>query len=129
MSQLDVGKLVADYIKLRDYKKSAEDEFKKSMERVNQAMDKLAGMALEHMTASGADSIATPAGTVYRNTQWTASVKDKAAFLDYVRNEGEWDALDVRANKTYVRETVSEGKDVPGVLLSSVHTVGVRRSS
>lgn len=129
MNNVDVGKLVADYIKLRDYKKHAEDEFKKGMERVNQAMEKLANQALEHMTQTGAESIATEAGTVYRNTQWSATVKDKQAFLDFVRQNEEWDALDVRANKTYVRETMAEGKDVPGVSLSSISTVGVRRSS
>ena len=124
----NVGELVANYIRLRDYKKKAEDEFKKSMERVNSAMDKLATQALAHMAETGADSIATPAGTVYRNTQWSATVQDKPAFLDFVKESGEWDALDVRANKTYVRAAADEGKLVPGVTLSSISTVGVRRS-
>ena len=125
---IDVRALVASYIRLRDYKKKADDDFKASMERVNAAMKKLEAQALDYMSNTGAESIATEAGTVYRNTQYSATVQDKAAFREFVQQSGDWDALDMRANKTYVREMLDAGNIVPGVTLSSINTVGVRRS-
>jgi hypothetical protein len=85
-------------------------------------------MMLAYLSESGADSISCPAGTVYRNTQYTATVEDKEAFKTWLQETGEWEALDLRANKTYVRESMTEGNIVPGVKLSSFNTVGVRRS-
>lgn len=125
---IDVRSLVANYIKLRDYKKKADDDFEASMVRVNEAMKKLEAQALDYMSNTGAESIATEAGTVYRNTKYTATVQDKEAFRKFVEEHGEWEALDMRANKTYVREMMTAGNPVPGVTLSAINTVGVRRS-
>lgn len=125
---IDVRQLVANYIKLRDYKKKADEDFKASMERVNEAMKKLEVQALDYMSNTGAESIATEAGTVYRNTQYSATVNDKAAFKQFVQENDEWEAIDLRANKTFVRACFDEGKIIPGVTLSSINTVGVRRS-
>lgn len=121
------AELVAQYITLRDHKKAADAEFKKSMERVNLAMEKLEGQLLQALQDLGADSIACDAGTVYRNTQNSATVKDAKAFRDWVVNEGNWDVVDLRANKVAVQQLLEAGTEVPGVKFTSVHTVGVRR--
>jgi hypothetical protein len=123
------AEMIANYVKLRDYKKAAADEFSKSMEKVNQAMQKLEAKLLESLDQSGSNSISCDAGTVYRNTQHSAVVRDRKAFLDYILATGDWDALDVKANKTYVREQAEKAALVPGVELTSVYTVGVRRKS
>lgn len=121
------AKMVEQYIVLRDHKKAADAEYKKSMERVNQAMEKLEGMLLKHLQEAGADSIACKAGTVYRNTQNSATVKDMQAFRDWVITNDGWDVVDLRANKVAVEALLKEGTEVPGVNFTSIHTVGVRR--
>lgn len=122
--------MVDAYIRLRDHKKAADDEFKKSMEKVNLAMEKLEGKMLEFLQTSGGDSIKCKAGTVYRNTQYSASVDNRDAFLKWIEETGNSEALDVKANKTFVKEFVTNtGGDIPpGVKFTQMHTVGVRRS-
>lgn len=120
---------VAAYIRLRDHKKAAEEEFKDSMKRTNMAMEKLEGELLDHLNASGANSLACSAGTVYKNTQLSATVENREAFLDYVKENDLWEAMDVKANKTFVKEFMEEkGVALPGLKVTQLATVGIRRS-
>lgn len=129
MSKLTPAEKVAAYIRLRDYKAQAEEEFKKSMQRVYDGMGKLENELLQDLRDCGADSLACPAGTVYQNTQMSASVENRDAFMNHVRKNGLWEALDVKANKTFIRDYMTEHAEVfPGVKVSQRATVGVRRS-
>src|SRR5574342_136288 len=96
--------MVEMYIKLRDYKRAAEDEFSKSMERTRMGMEKLESMILAHLNNTGLDNIKCDAGTAYRKTDYSATVKDREAFLKFIQESGLWDLLDARANKKFVRE-------------------------
>lgn len=120
--------MVGAYVKLRDHKLAADKEFKKSMERVNEAMQVLEAKMMSSLNDTGANNIKTEFGTVYINTKHTATVKDRKKFLEHVVVNNLWDALDARANKTFIREQAEEGIEIPGVKLTSVKTVGVRRS-
>ena len=118
---------IDQYVKLRDYKKGADAEFKKSMERVNQALTKLEGELSKDLDASGSDSLAGEKGTVYFKTQSSATVKDRGAFLKFVFESKNLELLDARANKKIVRELGAEGTAVPGVTYTEIRQVGVRR--
>lgn len=128
MTSMTPAQRVEAYIKLRDFKQKAEEDFKKSIERVNTAMQQLEVELLQDLQQTGADSLACGAGTVYRRRELSASVEDRAKFIEFVNNEGGWDALDVRANKTFVKERIEAGEPVPGVKISQIDKVGVRRS-
>jgi hypothetical protein len=120
---------VAAYIKLRDYKKAAEDAFKESMKRTYDAMEKLEGELLSHLNETGANSLACDNGTVYRNMQVSATVENREAFRAYVMEHDLWEAMDIRANKTFVREYMEQkGETLPGIKVTTLATVGVRRS-
>lgn len=120
---------VEAYIKLRDYKKRAKEEFEKSLERVNQAMAKLEGELLQHLNDAGVDSIsARGIGTFYRSVQYSATVHDRDKFMDFVQTQECWEALDVRANKTVIKNLLETLPEVPGVKVSTIATVNVRRS-
>jgi hypothetical protein len=120
---------VAAYIKLRDHIKQAKEEFESSIEKPKLAMAKLEAELLDDLNKSGADSIAAKGvGTVYRNTQYSATVENREAFIEFVNANG-WDAVDLKANKTFVREYITEkGAIPPGVKFTQVETVGIRRS-
>lgn len=118
---------IAMYVKLRDHKQAAKKEFDRGMERVNQAMEKLEADMMADMHQLGLKSLPTEAGTAYLKTTATASVKDRDAFLDWVLSNENYELLDVKANKTVVRELFNNGTDVPGVNYAEVETVGVRR--
>lgn len=133
MSQIVTTKtpaeLVEAYIKLRDKKEAAQAEFKKSLEATNQVMEMLEGVLLTKLQELGVDSLtAKGIGTVYRNTQYSATVQDRAEFREWVESTGNWEAVDLRANKVAVREMLNEGKEVPGVKFTATHTVGIRRN-
>jgi hypothetical protein len=116
--------MVSNYLRLRDHKKKAQDEFKKSMARVTEGMDKLEAQMLNHLNNTDTKNIPTEEGTAYIIKRFNASVKDRDAFLDWVISNGKWDALDVKANKKYVEDF---GDEVPGVKVSTLNQIGVRR--
>lgn len=118
---------ISNYIRLREHKKKADAEYKKSMERVNTAMVKLEGELMKDIDASGGDSLSGPEGTVYTTTKSTASIKDRDAFLRFVFTTKNLEVLDVRANKAIVRELSQQGTVVPGVNYTEVKVVGVRK--
>lgn len=129
MSKLTPAEKVAAYIRLRDYKQQAEKSFSESMQRVYQGMEKLENEMLQDLQAAGVDSMAGPSGTVYRNTQMSATVENRDDFMQHVKAHNLWEALDVKANKTFVRSYMDETQETfPGVKVTLRHTVGVRRS-
>jgi len=128
MQEMTPAEKVAAYIKLRDHKKKADEEYKKGLERINLAMDKLEAELLRDLQANGVDSMKSDAGTVYIRIVASASVNDRDAFMNFLKDNDEWEALDVRANKVIVKEIMDRGQAVPGIKYSEVATVGVRRS-
>ena len=118
---------IDQYVKLRDYKKQADAEFKKSMTRVNEALTKLEGELAKDLDDAGSDSLAGTSGTAYFRSQSSATVKDRDAFLQFVFQTKNLELLDVRANKKIVRELGAEGTAVPGVTYTEIRQVGVRR--
>ena len=129
MSKLTPAEKVAAYIRLRDYKQQAEEEFKLAMKRTYEAMGKLENELLQDLRDLGADSLACPGGTVYQNTQMSTSVEDRDAFMNHVRANDLWEALDVKANKTFIRDYMdAHAEAFSGVKVSQRATVGVRRS-
>jgi glutaredoxin 2 len=122
------AELVEAYIKLRDKKEAAQEEFKKSLEPTNQVMEMLENLLLQKLNELGVDSLsAKGVGVVYRSTKDTASVEDKQAFRDYIEESGDLSVLDLKANKTVARDRANAGSPVPGVKFSSIMSVGIRR--
>ena len=77
----------------------------------------------------GANSLASDVGTVYKKTEVSCSVEDPSAFRDFVEQNSNWAAIDLRANKTFVREMMEkEGSTPPGIKVTTMVNVGVRRS-
>jgi type I site-specific restriction endonuclease len=126
--KLSAGQATDMFIKLRDEKKKRDDLHKESMKKIVQAMERLEAGLIEHLNASGANSVASDAGTAYLSEHTSATVKDKEAFMQFVKDTQQWDALDIKANKTFVKEYMEDNEEVPpGVSYSSVKTVGVQR--
>jgi len=123
------AELVEAYIKLRDKKEAAQDEFKKSLEQTNKLMEMLESILLQKLDELGMDSLtAKGVGTVYRNHKDSATVENKAEFREYLESTNDWDAVDLKANKTVARDRANSGTPLPGVKFSSIITVGIRRS-
>ena len=119
---------VDQFIKLRDHKAKAKKAFDQSMERINQAVEKLENEILAKLQEEGVKNFKTDAGTAYINTQSSATVKDRPAFEEWANSTGNTGAMDIRANKKAVRELLDEGEEIPGVVYNERVTIGVRRS-
>lgn len=122
------AELIEMYIAIRDRKKELDDAHKEKCAKINEGLEKLEGILLAKLQDLGVDSLtAKGVGTVYRNKQDSASVQDKSAFKQWLDETGNWDAADIKANKTAVREYLAGGVVVPGVAFNTTLTVGVRR--
>lgn len=125
-----VDKRVEQYIKVRDAIKKANDEHEASIKPLVDLQNLLTGWMQNFLEQAGADNIKTAHGTCYSTTRYTASLADPEAFMQYVITNKDFDLLDRKANVTAVKEYVQEkGALPPGVNLSSIKTVGVRRAS
>ncbi len=125
---LSPGQATEMYIKLRDTKKQKDDEHKESLKKLVAAMDKIEAGILEFLNSSGANSIASDAGTAYKSTQISATVEDKELFMSFVKETDQFEALDIKANKTFVKDYMEENQEVPpGVKVSQMSTIGVQR--
>jgi len=126
----NIEKRVKQYVAVRDLIKGMKDRHEKELEELVDIQNKLTGVIQQCLEAVGAESIKTSEGTAYTTTRYTASLADPKAFMDYVISNSMFDLLDRKANSTAVRDHVAEkGLLPPGVNLSSISTVGVRRAS
>lgn len=122
------SEMIQKYVAIRDAKKRAQDAFKLETERMNQALDKLEGMMLEHLEEEGAESLKTEFGTVFKKTRSSCTVKDREAFYNFAVGSNNLGIIDMKANVKNVRELLADGTEVPGINFTQSVEVGVRRA-
>lgn len=118
------------YVALRDSISLEDEAHKTKMAPKRQALTDLNTWLLGQLQTLGVDSIASEFGTVYTTHKKSASLEDAQAFHKYVKETGEWELADIRANSTAVEDYVkNKGTLPPGVKFTSTDVVGVRRPS
>lgn len=118
------------YVKLRDKKREIEERHKAELAGINTTMDQLTALMMSTLDEIGAQSIKTSEGTVYTSSRYSASLADPQAFMKFVIENQKFDLLDRKANATACRDFVAEnGTQPPGVNLTAIRTLGVRRAS
>lgn len=126
----NIEKRVKQYVAVRDAIKAMKDKHEKELEPMVDIQNVLTGVIQQCLEAVGAESIKTSEGTAYTTTRYTASLADPATFMQFVRDTQNFDLLDRKANAPACRDYVGEhGTLPPGVNLSSISTIGVRRAS
>lgn len=127
--QSTVDKRVSQYIAVRDRIKAVRERHEAELKPLLEVQELLGGWLDRFMETSGASGIKTSEGTCYRSVRHTASLADPAAFMDFVIKNRMFELLDRRANATAVKDYVAMngGQLPPGVNLSAIRTVGVRR--
>lgn len=128
--QAKVEDRVKQYIRCRDAIKAANEKHEESIKPLVDLQNMLTGWLQSFLETAGADSVKTSNGTCYSTTRYTASLADPEAFMSFVKTTANYDLLDRKANVTAVRDYVdTNGALPPGVNLSAIKTVGVRRAS
>jgi hypothetical protein len=121
--------LIATYINIRDQKAALKAKQAAEMKPFDEALAKLESQMIDILDASGAESMKTASGTAYKLVRTSVTVADKSAFMDFIKEHGAFDMLDVRANKSAVEEYLHEQQDLPpGVNVRRDMTVGFRRA-
>jgi hypothetical protein len=125
-----IEQLIDRYVKLRDKKAVMKAEYEASVAKIDEAMEKVENFILGHLNANGVDSVGSPAGTAFKSTVTSATVKDWDALLDYIKRDQAWNLLDHRVNKTAVIEYKDAHSDLPpGVNWREEAVVRIRRAS
>lgn len=124
-----VAKRVQQYVQIRDRLKAMDEAHDKARAPLVEIQNLITGWMQTFLETTGSDSVKTPFGTCYSSTRYSTSLADAEAFMKFVIDNEQYDMLDRRANATAVRAYVEEnGALPPGVNLSALRTIGVRRA-
>lgn len=125
---LDVDKVAALYVELRDTKAKMKAELAEKLKPYNKGMEDLEAALLKHLEDQKAKSIRTESGTVYQRVKRSATIRDKLAFQEFIKENDLFDMLDWKANAVAVFDyMIEKAVDVPGINTSAFMTIGVRR--
>jgi hypothetical protein len=126
---MDYEKAVKNYLALRGQCAAIEKKAKQDVAELKQKMSMLETWITLKADEEGLKSVPTTLGTGYWSTHYTCTVAEPAAFFDAVREQGAWDLLDKRANKTAVRAYIdANGAPPPGVNFGSYRAFNVRET-
>lgn len=128
---MKINEAVELYIKMRDKKAQMKAEFDEQIAPLNEKMDKLEAKLLQAFQTLGMDSVKTEFGTAYTTVRTSASVADKDAFMNFVKEQGEWSLLEIRAAKLAVEQfrDANDNELPPGINIREERVVNVRRSA
>jgi hypothetical protein len=123
-----IDQLVALYIQCRDFVKDANAKHEEKIANKKLAMRQIEGILQSFLTNTGQIRGAAKTGSFYTKTKYSATIKDKKEFIDYVLGCGNADLVDWKANAVAARDFEKEnGAKLPGVEITAVASIGVRR--
>ena len=125
--EVDLNKIVQQYIELRDRIQAEKDECEKRIAPMKAAMEKIEGLMSGLLERSGLSSMSTPAGTVVRS-KWTKTViQDWDALTKYIKDNDRFDLLERRVAKVNALDVINEDGELPGVGVETGFNVQIRR--
>lgn len=110
---VNVGQVVAAYLKLRNQKAAIEAETKDRVKEIKAKMEKLEAWIKTQADEQGVKSFKTEHGTAFLTTTDYANVADWDAVLDFIKTNESYEMLEKRVSKTAVRDYMNENKAVP----------------
>jgi len=129
-SSVDMDKLAAVYIKIRDKRAVAKKEFDERDKGLEEQMQIVADEMLEACKRIGADSIKTPHGTIIRSVKSRYWTNDWDSMYTFIEGQGAFGLLEKRLHQTNMKDFLAENPDLypVGLNVENSYTVVVRRS-
>jgi hypothetical protein len=129
-SSVDMDKLAAVYIKIRDKRAVAKKEFEERDKGLEEQMQIVADEMLEACKRIGADSIKTPHGTIIRSVKSRYWTNDWDSMYSFIEGQGAFGLLEKRLHQTNMKDFLTENPDLypVGLNVENSYTVVVRRS-
>lgn len=126
---MKLSDLVAKYIELRDKKYELKHQYEFKAAQLDEVLDKIEAKLLQVFDSAGMDSVKTEFGTAYASTRSMASVADKEAFMNFIKENDEWSLMEVRAAKLAIEQFKTANGDIPpGINYREERVVNFRRS-
>jgi len=127
---VDMDKLAAVYIKIRDKRAVAKKEFEAKDEALEEQMQVIADEMLEACKRIGADSIKTPHGTIIRSVKSRYWTNDWDSMYTFIEEQSAFGLLEKRLHQTNMKDFLAENPDLypVGLNVENSYTVLVRRS-
>lgn len=98
--------------------KAKKDDLNKAIKELNPQIDTLKGIIIARMQGEGAEKVTTELGSCSISTKEYATIKDMAAFLNYICTHGAYELIQKKANDAPCRliwdEEEGDG-EVPGI--------------
>ena len=129
-TSVDMDKLAAVYIKIRDKRAVAKKEFDERDKGLEEQMQIVADEMLEACKRIGADSIKTPHGTIIRSVKSRYWTNDWDSMYSFIEGQGAFGLLEKRLHQTNMKDFLAENPDLypVGLNVENSYTVVVRRS-
>jgi hypothetical protein len=129
-SSVDMDKLAAVYIKIRDKRAVAKKEFDERDKGLEEQMQIVADEMLEACKRIGADSIKTQHGTIIRSVKSRYWTNDWDSMYTFIEGQGAFGLLEKRLHQTNMKDFLAENPDLypVGLNVENSYTVVVRRS-
>lgn len=127
---MDVNKLTAAYVNLREARKQLAAKFQEDDEALKSKQALIEAEMLRFMNDSQMDSVKTAAGTFYRQETLRPSASDWDAFYAWIKQNDAFEALERRVKKDFVKNYMDEhdGELPPGVSVYREYVARVRRA-
>jgi len=121
------AQLIENYLKLRRKIKEIEKKHLEELLPYNDLKTQIETALLKHLDDAGVDSTKCKAGTAYKSTATSVTVRDWPSTLEFIKANELWDLLEARVGKTVALEIVEENKSpIPGVEISQATVLRVR---
>ena len=129
LDTLENGQLISVYLATKVKRKELERELAEKLAPYKQLMENIETKLLERMLKEESQNItAATGGTAYISTTYTAPIRDREAFLNFLIEKRAWELLDLKANAPAVRQFIQDEDAVPaGVELKPRVRVNIRK--
>ncbi len=128
MSTVSVEEVIKGYVKLRDKKNKLKQQHTEELVPINEKMLLVEGWLMRDLLSRGVQSQKTAEGTAFLQKNSKATVKDRDAFLEFVRENKMWDLIENRVAKSVVEDYLENtGEVVPGINFEKIQVVRIRR--
>jgi hypothetical protein len=129
MSEYSVEALTKAYTQLRDERSELKKIFEEDDARLKMKMEKLEVKLLLKLGEFQVDSVKTPYGTVYTQTERKYRCEDWISSWNWMRDNDRLDCLEKRVSQGAMRVLEEEGVGLPpGISSSSERVIRVRRT-
>ena len=128
MAAANIEDVVKGFVTLRDKKAALKKKHVEELAPYNEGMAKIEGWLMRDLQSRKVQSQKTAEGTAFIKKVTKATVRDRDAFLQHVKENDAWDLIENRVAKSVVEDHLENtGEVIPGVHYEKTLVVRVRR--